>query len=615
MEHKLISGGEQLLPFARSRIKALRATGLTYASQQFEIDGVSVKVRIEGEHEYIEISGGRFDYQTTPTSAEHIYGVVDANLVKTVSFSTSGQTKKRYVDEGVIDWVSYDGLGEDGSTKFGANLITWNSGLPGRYNPVRFESEAVDSDTFLRINGEKIDVGHVPFGAAIANLSINGENTKVFLFSTKPSATTIEIRYFYASNVVNGYATSSIAGTYTIPQADIALGNISSVRDHIFFSGDGMKFAALVSTPATLGLSQSLRFFKVSGQIVQTASVLTASFVSVQLSAEVAFAYAPGPYSSSYTEYIGVDVKVSGEIVEIKLQSASTSTSPVFEIIAPAVFTYDTNGYALTQSGSTRETSSHGRTIAKLLVDDEAIHECVHVAGHNVEDVNSLVEYVVSPPAIVSSSFTLYEEVINTGFQNRYDGLIIHDIDGRFGTFAATKTVLGSSSKTVVRATRTFNSVTLSNVIEYFPATETMVIDASNYIVVRDLSGTVIEKPHQERVPVAQALTFTFMPMQGTEIDGEYFGAVTKSFGVSVYITGRRVASRRSGSFIASTAPFIRRSQEATANPAWLETDRVLNIVGKKNNVAITSYKAGMTSADGPQDTEIALFPLQLIYR
>lgn len=57
MEHKLIFGGEQFLPFARSRIKALRATGLTYGSQQFEVDGVSIKVRIAGEHEYIRLEG------------------------------------------------------------------------------------------------------------------------------------------------------------------------------------------------------------------------------------------------------------------------------------------------------------------------------------------------------------------------------------------------------------------------------------------------------------------------------------------------------------------------------------------------------------------------------
>lgn len=58
MEHKLIQGGEHLLPFARSRIKALRATGLAYASQKFEVDGVSIEVRVVGEHDYISLSGG-----------------------------------------------------------------------------------------------------------------------------------------------------------------------------------------------------------------------------------------------------------------------------------------------------------------------------------------------------------------------------------------------------------------------------------------------------------------------------------------------------------------------------------------------------------------------------
>lgn len=61
MEHKLIFGGEQYLPFARSRIKALRATGLNYASQKFEFGDASVKVSISGEHEYIRIDGGTRD--------------------------------------------------------------------------------------------------------------------------------------------------------------------------------------------------------------------------------------------------------------------------------------------------------------------------------------------------------------------------------------------------------------------------------------------------------------------------------------------------------------------------------------------------------------------------
>jgi len=58
MEHKKIDGGEQYLPFARSRIKALRATGLRYASQEFMVDGVAIKVQIVGEHNYLDIRGG-----------------------------------------------------------------------------------------------------------------------------------------------------------------------------------------------------------------------------------------------------------------------------------------------------------------------------------------------------------------------------------------------------------------------------------------------------------------------------------------------------------------------------------------------------------------------------
>lgn len=70
MEHKLISGGEKYLPFARSRIKALRATGLTYASQQFEFPDGSVKVRIEVDHEYITLgSGGEVGYEFFTTGA------------------------------------------------------------------------------------------------------------------------------------------------------------------------------------------------------------------------------------------------------------------------------------------------------------------------------------------------------------------------------------------------------------------------------------------------------------------------------------------------------------------------------------------------------------------
>lgn len=57
MEHLLVTGGYQYLPFARSRIKALRAAGLPYAAQRFVLPDATVAVRVSGDHEYIEISG------------------------------------------------------------------------------------------------------------------------------------------------------------------------------------------------------------------------------------------------------------------------------------------------------------------------------------------------------------------------------------------------------------------------------------------------------------------------------------------------------------------------------------------------------------------------------
>ena len=57
MEHKLIEGGGQYLPFARSRIKALRATGTKYATQRFVLPDAEISVRIVADQEFIHIKG------------------------------------------------------------------------------------------------------------------------------------------------------------------------------------------------------------------------------------------------------------------------------------------------------------------------------------------------------------------------------------------------------------------------------------------------------------------------------------------------------------------------------------------------------------------------------
>jgi hypothetical protein len=64
MRHHLIDSAEnwKYRPLAENCIKKLRATGLSYASQSFEVDGVSISARIAGEHEFIRIGGGGYAY-------------------------------------------------------------------------------------------------------------------------------------------------------------------------------------------------------------------------------------------------------------------------------------------------------------------------------------------------------------------------------------------------------------------------------------------------------------------------------------------------------------------------------------------------------------------------
>lgn len=58
MEHRLITGGWQYLPYARRRIQQLRGAGLSYATDRKVFPDATVTVRVEDEHDYIEISGG-----------------------------------------------------------------------------------------------------------------------------------------------------------------------------------------------------------------------------------------------------------------------------------------------------------------------------------------------------------------------------------------------------------------------------------------------------------------------------------------------------------------------------------------------------------------------------
>ena len=59
MERLLIQGGHEYLPFARSRIRALKTLGMRYVSQTYTVNGVTINVSLENGTECIRIQGGK----------------------------------------------------------------------------------------------------------------------------------------------------------------------------------------------------------------------------------------------------------------------------------------------------------------------------------------------------------------------------------------------------------------------------------------------------------------------------------------------------------------------------------------------------------------------------
>lgn len=76
MEHKLITGGgEHWLPFARSKIRVIKSSSLTYGSQKYVMpDGAEVEVRVVAEQEYIRISASQCKFYMDS-------GVVDVRAI------------------------------------------------------------------------------------------------------------------------------------------------------------------------------------------------------------------------------------------------------------------------------------------------------------------------------------------------------------------------------------------------------------------------------------------------------------------------------------------------------------------------------------------------------
>jgi hypothetical protein len=92
-----------LLPFAKSRLKAMRKLGLKYVSQQFDVGDSTVKVRVAGDDEYVSISGGGalwvlvtllLDVTEDPSALSHTQTTTRKTKLFRVSPGSNGLTGK-----------------------------------------------------------------------------------------------------------------------------------------------------------------------------------------------------------------------------------------------------------------------------------------------------------------------------------------------------------------------------------------------------------------------------------------------------------------------------------------------------------------------------------------
>lgn len=151
--HIIECSSPELLPFARSRIKAIRATGLKYASQTFDAGIGSVHVRVVGEHDYISISGSDGSIWMIirlATSTDQIVGSNPAVETVTRNYSSLEKTwvirtsinlssaRRFYYGEtqSNIDSISYGGdAGQDG---FHENQTSSTTALKGSIGAVTY---------------------------------------------------------------------------------------------------------------------------------------------------------------------------------------------------------------------------------------------------------------------------------------------------------------------------------------------------------------------------------------------------------------------------------------------------------------------------------------------
>lgn len=615
MEHKIVLGGEQFLPFARSRIKALRATGLSHASQQFEIDGVSVKVRIDGEHEYISISSDQGDaYSTIPNSAQNLDGPAEPDSHTLVKKGTSKVSFLHPINrqEGALDWVSYDGTTQAGKVKYGKKLITWSSGLRTRYNPIYAPTDSFIAmpveENYVWVSGLKINVGFTPWGCGMRSVVDGAVTRTIVIVFRKTAQTLITLTYFDMSEVVNGSVIPHSSTTHSAPQDPEKPDVNFWYLQPMYICGRGQVCGTLVSAPSDTGALNSTRFFKTVGTItISAAGVVTASFTDTALPSSTGI----GLPEATYIECIGVDVTPAGEIKvatqktvgrymaasSVSIITGTVSLANPYPGVPPSIRNIEKATFI----------SAHYECDEYLYIDDVLIYSN---ASYNSHYVNEVTVTPLGFMPIFGGYPNTYWQIdesreIKTG---TIRSVIVHDLDARYMAVAYTRTNKFGGTLSQVRPSYIQYPNIAPTVPEYVTLSPS-VGSTSNFIG-STVNAVNLEIAYQSEVAFEDAIKFYAYAMPGTIRTGSFNRTEVTATVSSVLLLGRRIASRSHRSLVISTYPLADRSFEAINQAGQLLAGRTLNVMW--NGSALSPIPIPDVAALGLTlgDTEIALSQL-----
>lgn len=578
-EHIVRLDDPRFIPLARSRIAAIRQSGLRFGSQKFMVDGVTITVHVKGEQDYIRVEGGGGgEYVVWPRSFEHPsgYGSTSTALA-TIGANGGVNFGLAYTRVGgVLDWVSDDGYG-----RYGEHYVTWSSGLNGRYNPRTYRTYGGEASTYIWVDGVRIDVGMTPYGACRVEVKL-AESIAIYLvFAAYPSPKELSLYRVNLSSVPsNGYAPECIA-THQVPgDGTTGAGDGFQYIQPVYFGGSAVDGKIVFATLAASFLSgtqpaeyiYATQHYKVSGELVifsDGSAVVT--FVDAALSASsVSSADMGATVTFSNVEHLGVDVKPTNDIVVITMVRTSVSHAPTMAL-GGTVSGYGHYGYTEVSESMT--------------VGSEVIYSFRSVSSKHVETATASGDIYAGEPRVISYTRTDEGRTSNT--------FVVHDLDGRYGAYAFTKF-------TLVQGTTSYSGVFTS---------------------LPDGTYTNFLSPISGDSDLHVVITYGVKPLGGSVVEDPYFSGLAADIDIGPFLTysglivsSRRMATRRNGSFVASTSVYASREVESVyAGYTGLLPNRTMNVVVygrkiKKSTGWPDKKKLGLPGAD----TEPTLFPIHL---